>query len=361
VKLSADDCGIGTRVAWVTVVFRYAARSHEGLGRGRELNEDSGYASPRLLAVADGMGGHAHGELASAITTAAIQEIDGVYAGRNADPLGSLIAAVRTANARIGAWVRSNPQSEGMGTTLTAVLLYGAKSLALIHVGDSRAYLLRHGALRRLTRDHTVAEMLIDERRVSREEAERHPQGGMLTRALQGMEGPRARPDLYTELVEPGDRILICSDGLMDAPVPETQIGETLEQHSDPDRAAAALVDLVLRAGAPDNVTCVVADITNSTSKRKRSVAPIAVGSVADPRLAGVLAPPQPGQVPGQAPGQAPGHVQGQPAPSQPATQQVQQQSPQHAPPQAPTQAPPPLGSPNGRSQHSGGWQGAPT
>ncbi|GAB3431925.1 PP2C family protein-serine/threonine phosphatase [Flindersiella endophytica] len=344
----------------MTVVFRYAARSHEGLGRGRELNEDSGYASPRLLAVADGMGGHAHGELASAITTAAIQEIDGVYAGRNADPLGSLVSGVRTANARLGAWVRSNPQSEGMGTTLTAVLLYGAKSLALIHVGDSRAYLLRHGALRRLTRDHTVAEMLIDERRASREDAERHPQGSMLTRALQGMEGPRARPDLYTELVEPGDRVLLCSDGLMDAPVPETQIGETLEQHSDPDRAAAALVDLALRAGAPDNVTCIVADITNSTSKRKRSVTPIVVGSVADPRLAGVLTPPQPGQAPGPPP---------MGPPSQPAPQQVQQQgqaqqaqpAQQQAPQQAPTQAPPPLGSPNGRSQHSGGWQGAPT
>jgi serine/threonine protein phosphatase PrpC len=356
VKLSTDDRGIGTRVAWVTVVFRYAARSHEGLGRGRELNEDSGYASPRLLAVADGMGGHAHGELASAITTAAIQEIDGVYVGRNADPLGSLVAAVRTANARIGAWVRSNPQSEGMGTTLTAVLLYGAKSLALIHVGDSRAYLLRHGALRRLTRDHTVAEMLVDERRVSREEAERHPQGGMLTRALQGMEGPRARPDLYTELVEPGDRILVCSDGLMDAPVAETQIGETLEQNSDPDRAAAVLVDLALRAGAPDNVTCVVADITNSTSKRKRSVAPIACGSVADPRLAGVLAPPQPGQVPGPPP-QPPMGPPGQPAPPLP----VHQQAPHHAPPQAPVQAPPPTGSPNGHPQHPGGWQGAPT
>lgn len=332
----------------MTVVFRYAARSHEGLGRGRELNEDSGYASPRMLAVADGMGGHAHGELASAITTAAMQEIDGVYSGKNADPLGALARAVRTANARLGAWVRANPQSDGMGTTLTAVLLYGARSLGLIHVGDSRAYLLRHGALRSLTRDHTVAEMLVDERRVSRQEAARHPQAGMLTRALQGLDGPRSRPDLYTEVVEVGDRILVCSDGLVDAPVPDAAIGETLEQYSDPARAAAALVDLTLRAGAPDNVTCVVGDIVNAASRRKRSMTPIVVGSIADPRLAGVLAPAPPG--PPVPPGPS--------VPAGPPPAPVPPGMPGGAPPTAPPpqQAPPPAPAPTGEHQLPGGW-----
>src|SRR5690606_15249607 len=247
-KLSASS-----RLRLMTVVFRYAAHSHAGLGRGRDLNEDSGYAGPRLLAVADGMGGHVAGEVASALTSAAIQPLDAPPTSQRPDPLAALAWAVKQANTRIAEWIRTHPSAKGMGTTLTALLMYGDRQLGLVHIGDCRAYLLRRGAMRRISRDHTLLQSLIDEGKLTPEQAEVHPQRSMITRAMQGNDDEKARPDVYTEQVEIGDRLLVCIDGLIDAPVPDHVIADTLDAHSHVDHAAAALVDLALRAGAPDN------------------------------------------------------------------------------------------------------------
>lgn len=326
----------------MTVVFRYAARSHAGLGRGRDLNEDSGYAGPRLLAVADGMGGHVAGEVASALTIAAIQPLDAPPTTQRPDPLGALAWAVKQANTRIAEWIRAYPAAQGMGTTLTALLMYGDRQLGLVHIGDCRAYLLRRGAMRRISRDHTLLQTLIDEGKLTREQAEVHPQRSMITRAMQGNDDEKARPDVYTEQVEVGDRILVCSDGLIDAPVPDHVIADTLDSHSNVDQAAAALVDLALRAGAPDNVTCVVADVVNSKGRRRSAppTTPIAVGAVAAPNPA--FGAPAPGHTPGAQGPAGPAH----PAPQAPPPPQPQQPQQPHQQPQQPQQpypaAPPP-------------------
>ncbi|HET6920832.1 MAG TPA: PP2C family serine/threonine-protein phosphatase [Jiangellaceae bacterium] len=238
------------------LTLRYAARSDVGLVR--EGNEDSGYAGPRLLAVADGMGGHAAGEVAS---SAAIEEL--VHVERvdpEVDPLGALKAAVNAANARIRQMVEEVPARQGMGTTLTA-LFWSGQTLALAHIGDSRGYLLRDGELNQITHDHTFVQTLVDEGRITADEASVHPARSMILRTLQG----DSDPELDLELVEVrgGDRILVCSDGLSGIVRDET-MRNTLVENADLATAADALVGLALKAGAPDNVTCVVADVVET-------------------------------------------------------------------------------------------------
>ena len=235
------------------LMLRYVARSDVGLVR--EGNEDSGYAGPRLLAVADGMGGHAAGEVASSATIEELVHIEN--AGTDGDPLDALGAAVRAANDRIRAIVRDDPTRHGMGTTLTA-LLWTGDAIALAHIGDSRAYLLRDGELRRITHDHTFVQQLVDEGRITPDEATIHPARSMILRALQGDSDPE--PDLERIEVRGGDRFLVCSDGLTGV-VRDQTLRDTLAQHADLAEAADALVQLALRGGAPDNITCVVADV----------------------------------------------------------------------------------------------------
>ncbi|HVF05997.1 MAG TPA: Stp1/IreP family PP2C-type Ser/Thr phosphatase, partial [Frankiaceae bacterium] len=235
------------------IAWRYAALSDVGLLR--DHNEDAAFAGQRLLAVADGMGGHAAGEVASAAVIAALQQLDelGMDAG---DPEEALREAVEEANVNLRDMVAADSELHGMGTTVTALLNDGAYAW-LAHVGDSRAYLLRAGELQQITRDHTYVQQLVDEGRIAPEEASTHPQRNFITRALDGRTGMEM--DLQRLDLQPGDRVLLCSDGLSGV-VSDTSLGEVLAG-TTPEVAVQRLVDLALRGGGPDNITCIVADV----------------------------------------------------------------------------------------------------
>ena len=237
----------------MTLVLRYAARSDRGLVRAN--NEDSVYAGARLLALADGMGGHAAGEVASQLVIAALAHLDDDEPG--GDLLAKLDAAVRAGNSAIAAQVEMEPDLEGMGTTLTAILFAGNR-LGLVHIGDSRGYLLRDGELTQITKDDTFVQTLVDEGRITREEAHSHPQRSLIMRALTGHE---VEPTLTMREARAGDRYLLCSDGLSD-PVSDETILEAL-QIPDVAESAYRLIELALRGGGPDNVTVVVADVVD--------------------------------------------------------------------------------------------------
>ena len=236
-----------------TLTVHYGVRSDIGLHR--EDNEDAAYAGARLLAVADGMGGHAAGELASAAVIEALRPLDTqVPAG---ELLNALDHAVRRANSALRDMVQANPALDGMGTTLTA-LLWSGSQLGLVHIGDSRAYLVRDGEVFQITQDHTLVQSLLDDGKITAEEVASHPQRMLLLQALTGDHG--FRPDLQLRQARPGDRYLLCSDGLH-VVVPADAIARVLLTVPDPDQAARDLLALALDSGAPDNITCIVADI----------------------------------------------------------------------------------------------------
>lgn len=237
----------------MTLVLRYAARSDRGLVRAN--NEDSVYAGARLLALADGMGGHAAGEVASQLVIAALAHLDDDEPG--GDLLSKLDEAVHEGNSAIAAHVELEPELEGMGTTLTAILFAGNR-LGLVHIGDSRGYLLRDGELTQITKDDTFVQTLVDEGRITAEEAHSHPQRSLIMRALTGHE---VDPTLIMREAKEGDRYLLCSDGLSD-PVSQETILEAL-QIPDVAESADRLIELALRGGGPDNVTVVVADVVD--------------------------------------------------------------------------------------------------
>src|SRR5438874_4695111 len=232
----------------MTLTLRYAARSDRGLIR--DGNQDSVYAGPRLLAVADGMGGMAAGDVASNVVIAAMAPLDEDVPG---DALvDALRSAVETANQQLRDAVDANPALEGMGTTLTAMLFSGSK-FGMVHVGDSRAYLLREGDFVQVTKDDTYVQMLVDEGRITAEEASSHPQRSLLTRALDGRD---IHPAYLVRQALPGDRYLLCSGGLSGVVSAET-IGQTLRDYTDPGQCVDRLVQLALRGGGPDNVTVI--------------------------------------------------------------------------------------------------------
>ncbi|HYN94895.1 MAG TPA: PP2C family serine/threonine-protein phosphatase [Pilimelia sp.] len=256
----------------MTLTLRYAARSDRGLIR--DGNQDSVYAGPRLLAVADGMGGMAAGDVASNIVIGAMAPLDEDVPG---DALvDALRGAVDAANQQLRDTVDANPSLEGMGTTLTATLFSGSK-IGMVHVGDSRAYLLRDGEFAQITKDDTYVQMLVDEGRISAEEASSHPQRSLLTRALDGRD---IEPEYSVRPVRAGDRYLICSDGLSGVVSAET-IAETLREYVDPQQCVERLVALALRGGGPDNITVVVADATDEDIVES---APIVGGAAARDR-----------------------------------------------------------------------------
>jgi protein phosphatase len=237
--------------AGLALRIRYAARCDTGLVRS--VNQDAAYAGPRLLAVADGCG--AGGGPAS---TAAIESLLAVTAGpplSGGDLLNALADAAEAANQAIGGLAPDPDQMTG--TTLTAMVVAGSH-LALVHIGDSRAYLLRDAELLQITHDDTVVQAMVDEGRLTKEEAASHPQRAMLLRALDGQ--PAAVPEMRLHQPSPGDRYLLCSDGVS-AVIPDNDIQRVLSVAADPENAAAELMALVHGAGAPDNVSCVVADI----------------------------------------------------------------------------------------------------
>ncbi|MFD7694425.1 Stp1/IreP family PP2C-type Ser/Thr phosphatase [Streptomyces sp. NPDC059805] len=262
----------------MSLSLRFAAGSHKGMIR--EGNEDSGYAGPRLLAIADGMGGAAAGEVASSEAISTIVALDDDVPG--SDLLTSLGTAVQRANDQLRSMVEEDPQLEGMGTTLTALLWTGQR-LGLVHVGDSRAYLLRDGVLTQITQDHTWVQRLVDEGRITEEEATTHPQRSLLMRALGS--GDHVDPDLSIREVRAGDRYLICSDGLSGV-VSHQTLEDTLASYQGPQETVQELIQLALRGGGPDNITVIVADVldldTGDTLAGQLSDTPVVVGAVAE-------------------------------------------------------------------------------
>ncbi|WP_351230274.1 Stp1/IreP family PP2C-type Ser/Thr phosphatase [Streptomyces sp. NPDC002133] len=262
----------------MSLSLRFAAGSHKGMIR--EGNEDSGYAGPRLLAIADGMGGQAAGEVASSEVISTLVQLDDDVPG--SDILTSLGTAVQRANDQLRAMVEEDPQLEGMGTTLTALLWTGQR-LGLVHVGDSRAYLLRDGVLTQITQDHTWVQRLVDEGRITEEEATTHPQRSLLMRALGS--GDRVEPDLSIREVRAGDRYLICSDGLSGV-VSHQTMEDTLASYQGPQETVQELIQLALRGGGPDNITVIVADVLDvdggDTLAGQLSDTPVIVGAVAE-------------------------------------------------------------------------------
>src|SRR5437868_1687507 len=238
--------------------IRYAAGSDVGLRR--EQNEDSGYASARMLAVADGMGGHAAGELASSAAIAVLRELDASLPETGADLEAALEAAVAEAGRRLVELADIDPARRGMGTTVTAMLWDGSR-FALAHLGDSRAYLLRDGALYQITKDHTLVQSMVDEGRITEEQAAVHPRRAMVLRVL-GSEG-RSAPDMSLREADIADRYLLCSDGLTNVLGPEV-LHEVLSSHPEQEAAVQRLIDLANQGGSPDNVTAIVADVVGA-------------------------------------------------------------------------------------------------
>jgi PPM family protein phosphatase len=259
-RVTVDDPQHRSGTAQMTLALRYAVRSDVGLLR--EGNEDSAYAGPHLLAVADGMGGHAAGEVASAATITTIAPLDAEDPGP--DLVGALADAVATANLRLQELIISDPATEGMGTTLTA-LLWADGYAALCHIGDSRAYLLREGRLVQITHDHTLVQSLVDEGKITEDDVATHPHRSLLLRALDGR--TVAEPDLAPLETYPGDRFLLCSDGLSGV-VTEQTLHQALASVRDPDKAALRLVELAIKGGGPDNITCIVADVLDTHASR---------------------------------------------------------------------------------------------
>jgi serine/threonine protein phosphatase PrpC len=237
----------------MTLVLRYAARSDRGLVRSN--NQDSVYAGPRLLSLADGMGGHAAGEVASKVVIAALAPLDDDEPGD--DLLAQLREATAAGNGAIAELVASDPELDGMGTTLTAILFAGNR-IGLVHIGDSRAYLHRNGQFAQITHDDTFVQSLIDEGRITEDEAATHPQRSLLLKALTGHE---VEPNLTIREARAGDRYLLCSDGLSGVVSHET-LSDTIKI---PDSQACAdrLIELALKSGGPDNVTVIVADVVD--------------------------------------------------------------------------------------------------
>jgi PPM family protein phosphatase len=240
----------------VSLSLRFAARSDVGLLR--DGNEDSVYAGPRVLAVADGMGGHAAGEVASAVAIAALAPLDEDDPG--SDLLDALRVGATSANEHLRDMVAGDPGLDGMGTTLTALLFAGSR-LGLVHVGDSRCYLLRDGELTQITADHTLVAELVKQGRISEDEAGTHPQRSLITRALDGRGSVEL--DLSVREARAGDRYLLCTDGLT-GPVGRRETLQEALEIPDVQASVDRLVELALRGGGPDNITVVVADVVEA-------------------------------------------------------------------------------------------------
>ncbi len=260
--------------------MRFAARSDVGLVRSG--NQDSGYAGPHLLVLADGMGGPAGGDIASSVAVAHLAVLDDAHGAD--DMLDLLRDAVAAAHAELMERSDADADLAGLGTTCIAILRSGNK-LAMVHIGDSRAYLLRDGVLTQVTEDHTFVQYLVSTGRLTPEQAEHHPQRNVILRALGDSDGDVQLDESLREAV-PGDRWLLASDGLFGVVSKET-IAETLTSIDDPGACAEELISLALRGGGPDNVTCVIADMLSTDDQPgiRADTNPQVVGSAAVDRL----------------------------------------------------------------------------
>jgi protein phosphatase len=232
--------------------FSGVALSHVGLVRTG--NEDSGFMGPTCMLVADGVGGAAAGEVASATTAYVVSAT--ALTDSASDPVAMLRGAIRLAQEQVALGVARDPKRAGMATTLTAVATDGER-FALAHVGDSRGYLFRDATLTRISRDHTWVQRLVDEGSLVEEDVPYHPWRNVVTRSVNG--DPAEHGDVTELDLVPGDRVLLASDGLTDL-VRERDIAQILTDHAD-DAAVELLVDAALAAGGRDNVTCLLATV----------------------------------------------------------------------------------------------------
>ncbi|MBV8160093.1 MAG: Stp1/IreP family PP2C-type Ser/Thr phosphatase [Acidimicrobiia bacterium] len=250
---------------------RLRAGGATDVGLVRPHNEDNYLANERLFAVADGVGGHRAGEVAS---QTAVETLRREFSEPTTD---ALIDAVKTANRTVWDLAETNPDQRGMGTTLTALALVedsGEEHLAIVNVGDSRAYLLQQGELEQLTEDHSLVEQLVRDGQLTPEEAQVHPQRSIITRAL-GLD-PEVEVDSWQLTPYRGDRILLCSDGLTNE-VSDEEIASTLRSVSDPQRAAHRLVEEARDHGGSDNITCVVVDVLDDDNRAEQASAAVAI------------------------------------------------------------------------------------
>lgn len=248
--------------------LKYAVSARSVVGLLRSGNEDSALLYSNLLAVADGMGGHAGGEVASALAVKTLARLTYLLDSADLDPASAedlLLNSLHDIDDEIGRVARDNIDLTGMGTTLSALMLYGAdgeKNVALLHIGDSRCYRLRGDDLVQLSHDHTVFQELLDQGVVTAEEALEHPQRAFLTQAIMG-EGSLT-PVLMVYEADPKDRFLLCSDGLSGVlSEKEIKFGMGINNR---DAAVIHLIDAVYAAGAPDNVTVVIADLADENT-----------------------------------------------------------------------------------------------
>jgi len=251
------------------------------VGRVRKDNQDSGYVGPHLVAVCDGVGGAARGDIASSTAIAQLRKLEEADLGpetSESDLLGLVSNALHRAHDRIAELVDENPALNGTSTTATIALFDGHR-VAMGHVGDSRAYLFRGGEISQLTNDHTFVQTLIDEGRITEAEARVHPHRNLILKAIDGIHD--LEPDLFVLELTPGDRLLLCSDGASGV-LDEGRLADILSSGS-PDYAAVELVRASLEAGSSDNVTCLVADVVEG-SPGDVAARPLLVGAAADMR-----------------------------------------------------------------------------
>ena len=277
--------------------MRFTVGSGSDVGQLRSLNEDSLLVSDNLFAVADGMGGHRGGEVASA------RALEAFNSAAEERTLDALMTAVQAANRDVFEHARSTPELAGMGTTLCGLAGLDDHRVAIVNVGDSRVYLLRNEALFQVSEDHSFVETLVREGRLTRAQADVHPQRNVITRAL-GIE-PHIDVDGWEVVVADGDRFLLCSDGLFNE-VADADIESTLREVADPVEAAGRLIDAANAGGGRDNVTCVVVDISDvapgadadltevgrpvtDSLTRRSSAADLDATTVDQPNLAGAV------------------------------------------------------------------------
>jgi serine/threonine protein phosphatase PrpC len=250
------------------------------VGRVRKDNQDSGYVSPHVVAVCDGVGGAARGDIASSTAIAQLRKLEETPPGpdtSDSDLLGLVSNALHRAHDRIAELVDENPSLNGTSTTAT-VALFDGKRVGMGHVGDSRAYLFRDGELSQLTNDHTFVQTLIDEGRITEAEARVHPHKNLILKAIDGTHD--LEPDLFVLELKLGDRLLLCSDGT--GVLEPGRLADILSSGT-PDYAAVELVRASFEGGSSDNVTCLVADIVEG-SPEDPGHTPLLVGAAADMR-----------------------------------------------------------------------------
>src|SRR4051794_21654714 len=250
--------------------LRYAAISD--VGRVRKDNQDSGYVGPWMIAVCDGVGGAARGDLASSTAIGQLRKLD---VEPDADLRGAVAGALHRANDRIAELVDDDPALSGTSTTATMALFDGT-TLTFGHVGDSRAYLFREGEIRQVTKDHTFVQSLIDEGRITEEESRSPPHRNLILKAIDGVHDIDA--DLFEIEAQLGDRLLFCSDGASGV-LDDGRLADILSMGTA-DYAAVELVRASLEAGTTDNVTCIVVDVVEESEVP--DLQPMTVGAAAD-------------------------------------------------------------------------------